>query len=85
MKTIIKIPDVATLNDIEECFPNRILSYELIGNTLVVITTNCSDVSPELFILKLNFGNVVESYMFDSCGYSSENRINVKIDFEMVG
>lgn len=84
MKTIIQLPENSTLIDIEEEFPNRILSYDLFKNTLTVISTNCSEVSPELFTLKLLIENVVEEFIFYSngdCDYSTD----IDIKFSQVG
>lgn len=85
MKTIIKLPENSTLIDIEEEFPNRILSYELFGNSLSVITTNCSDVSPELFTLKLKIENVVEEFVFTDTGYTKYSNSHIQLNITMVG
>lgn len=84
MKTIIQLPENSTLIDIEEQFPNSILSYAISGNILSVITTNCSDVSPDLFVLKLLIKNVVEEFYFKSYG-ECEHSINLDIKFNQVG
>jgi len=84
MKTIIQLPENSTLIDIEEQFPNYIISYDLFGNTLTVISTNCSDVSPELFTLKLRTTYGVEEFIFNcngDCDYSTD----IDIKFEQVG
>lgn len=84
MKTIIQLPENSTLIDIEEQFPNYILSYDLFKNTLTVISTNCSDVSPELFTLKLLIDNNVEEFIFNcngDCDYSTD----IDIKFSQVG
>lgn len=84
MKTIIELPENSTLIDIEEEFPNYILSYDLFKNTLTVISTNCSDVSPELFTLKLLIKNNVEEFIFYSngdCDYSTA----IDLKFSQVG
>lgn len=85
MKTIIELPENSTLVDIEEEFPNRIISYELFGNSLSVITTNCSEVSPELFTLKLLIENVVEEFVFDNTGYTQHTNSHVQLNITMVG
>lgn len=84
MKTIIQLPENSTLIDLEEQFPNYILSYDLFKNTLTVISTNCSDVSLELFTLKLLIDNNVEEFIFNcngDCDYSTDNDIK----FSQVG
>lgn len=85
MKTVIQLPENSTLIDIEEEFPNRILSYELFGNTLSIISTNCSDVSPELFTLKLKIDNIVEEFVFTDTGYTQHSNSHIQLNGTMVG
>jgi hypothetical protein len=85
MKTIIHLPENSTLIDIEEEFLNRILSYDLFGNTLTVISTNCSDICPELFMLKLRTKYGIEEFIFTNTGYTQHSNSDTYIDFEMVG
>lgn len=86
MKTIIQLPENSTLIDIEEEFPNRILSYELFGNSLSVISTNCSDVSPYLFTLKLRTKYGVDEFIFTDTGYTQNKSCTyIKLNFTMVG
>ncbi len=85
MKTVIQLPENSTLIDIEEEFPNHILSYDMFGNTLSIISTNCSDVSPELFTLKLKIDNVVEEFVFTDTGYTQHSNSHIKLNLTMVG
>lgn len=85
MKTIIQLPENSTLIDIEEEFPNHILSYDMFGNTLSIISTNCSDVSPELFTLKLKTKHGVEEFVFTDTGYTQHSNSHIKLNLTMVG
>ena len=85
MKTVIQLPENSTLIDIEEEFPNHILSYSFSGNVLSIISTNCSEVSPELFTLKLLIENNVEEFIFKSYGECEYMNSKLDIKFNQVG
>lgn len=86
MKIIVKIPSHLQIVDIEEEFPNRILSYELIQDLLIVHTTDMSNVSPELFKLKLKLksGEHISEYVFAK-SYTSFKTGNYDIEWRVVG
>lgn len=84
MKIIVKIPSHLQIVDIEEEFPNRIISYELIQDLLIVHTTDMSKVSPELFKLKLKSGEHISEYVFAK-SYTIFKTGNYDIEWKVVG
>lgn len=66
MKIIIQIPDNLKLYDVDECFPNRILQYELVGNKLILWVDVLSEISPELIKVTLKCGALLEEYVISS-------------------
>lgn len=68
MKVVINIPTGYTLHHIENEFPNRVRSYSLTMNCLIVTCTNWSEVSNELFSLELVSRGIITKYTFTNNG-----------------
>lgn len=68
MKVVINIPTGHIIHYIEQVFPNRIRSYSLAGDSLIVCCTNWSKVSNELFSLELVSKGIIKKYTFMNNG-----------------
>jgi len=81
MKTVIQIPHGCTFHNIEDAYPNRVKQYWLDGDRLTVISTNVSDVNPELFYLKVKGEVEMVSYgistKYDHRDFKGKPRLDV--------
>ena len=67
MKIIIQIPDDLNLTHVDECFPNRILQYELIGNKLVAWVDHISEITIDLIEVTFKHpGGIFETFVISS-------------------